>query len=129
MSYSSTFTEQASISGVSYSQQNTITGTGRSGFDETVANSETDYQITFTLDYSACVAFYLCSSEDVTFETNDGAAPDDTIALKAGIPYIWYTDKYDTFKITADVTTNVFITNASGSTATVRCEAVVDATP
>lgn len=95
---------------------------------ETVATAETDYEINFDLDVSACKSFYLVSDQDVTFETNSGAAPDNTISLKANEPYVWHDTSYDSFLLTVDVT-SIFITNASGSTATIYCVALFDVTP
>jgi hypothetical protein len=77
---------------------------------------------------SACKSFYLNSDQDVTFETNNGAAPVDTIALLADIPYIWHVNSYDSFLLGTDVTA-IFITNASGSTASIDCVALYDASP
>jgi len=135
MAYSATFTEGVSIGGVSTTELNTLSENGRIGFDEYVEASQTDYEIAFTLDVSATLAFYLVADKDVSFQTNNGAAPDNTIDLKAGIPYIWYTNTltppyaaYDAFLLTVDVTA-VFITTGAGSTARVRCEAIYDPTP
>lgn len=120
-----------SLSGSGKTLEHTVspTGSGVSLIDgETVATGQTDSEITFALDVSACTSFYLVSDKDVTFETNDGAAPDATIALKANVPYVWHDDAYDSFLLTDDVT-SVFITNASGATATIHCVALFDATP
>jgi hypothetical protein len=95
---------------------------------EPVATAETDFEIGFELDVSACKSFYLNSDQDVTFETNNGAAPVDTIALLADIPYIWHVNSYDSFLLGTDVTA-IFITNASGSTASIDCVALYDASP
>jgi len=95
---------------------------------EQVADAQTDVEIEVTLDFSAVKAFYLVSDQDVTLETNDGTTPDDTFALLAGVPYVWNTDSYDTFLVTVDVT-SIFITNASGSAATLYLWALLDATP
>lgn len=116
-------------SGISRTQDISNTQAGVTLIDgETVATSETDYQIVFALDVSACKSFYLESSQDVTFETNSGAAPDDTISLRANEPYVWHVNAYDSFLLGTDVT-SVFITNASGSTATIYCVALSDVTP
>lgn len=93
---------------------------------ESVATAETDYELDFDLDVSLCKSFYLVSDQDVTFETNDGAAADDTIALLANKPYVWHVDAYDSFLLGTDVT-SVFITNASGSAAIIYCVALFDA--
>lgn len=96
--------------------------------DESVADSQTDYQITVALDVSAVQVFYLVSSQAVTFETNDGSTPDDTISLVADFPYVWSTDSYDSFLLGTDLT-DVFITNASGSAALINMWALIDPTP
>lgn len=120
-----------SVSGSGVTREQTITNTqgGVSLIDgEEVSTGESNYEINFDLDVSACKSFYLESDQDVTFETNDGTTPDDTIALKADKPYVWHTDAYDDFLLSTDVT-SVFITNASGATATIYCVALYDATP
>jgi hypothetical protein len=106
-----------------------FTGTLLTQIDgESVADSETDYEIVVALDVSAIQAIIITSDQDVTLETNSGAAPDDTIALTANNPYVWYTGSYYTNLLTTDIT-SIFITNASGSTATIDVLALVDATP
>lgn len=124
-----TIQETVTYSGQSVSKSNTLTGGQVTLIDgETVATAQTDVLFSVTVDVSQVKAFYLVSDQDVTFETNSGSSPTNTIALKANIPYIWYTNKYDTFKLTSDVTA-VYITNASGSTATIYMFAVLDVTP
>lgn len=116
-------------SGIARSKTISKSGTGVALIDgETVATAQTDSEINFDLDVSAVTAFYLESNQDITFETNDGSTPDDTIALKANEPYIWHATSYDSFLLGTDVT-SVFITNASGATATIYCSALYDATP
>lgn len=120
-----------SVSGSGVTREKTIANTqgGVALIDgETVSTGQTDYEINVDLDVSACKSFYLESDQDVTFETNDGTTPDDTIALKANKPYVWHVDAYDSFLLGTDVT-SVFITNASGSTATIYLVALYDATP
>lgn len=95
---------------------------------ETIANGSTDFSIPCALDVSAVKSIWISCDVAVTVETNSGSAPDNTLVLKAGIPYIWNTDSYDTFKLTADVT-SLKITNASGSAASLLIHAIQDATP
>lgn len=95
---------------------------------EVVADAETDKELIASLDVSACKAFYLVSDQNVTFETNDGGTPADTIALLAGVPYVWATDDYNSFLLGTDIT-SVFITNGSGQSATIHMWALVDPTP
>jgi hypothetical protein len=94
---------------------------------EQVATGTTDHEINFDLDVSACKSFFLVSDQNVTFEdVANGSSV--VIALKAGVPYVWHEDSYDSFLLDADVA-SVFITNASGSTATIYCLALYDPTP
>lgn len=95
---------------------------------ETIADSSTDFQINVAIDVSAVKSFYLVSSQNVTVETNSGSSPADTLTLTANDPYVWTTDSLDTFQLGTDVTA-FFVTNASGSSATLDLVAVVDATP
>jgi len=96
--------------------------------DETIADGQTNKQLTCTLDVSAVKSFYMVSDQDVLFETNSGGSPADTIALLAGVPYVWNEDSYDAFLLGTDVTA-IFITNASGATATLQIRASYDPSP
>lgn len=96
--------------------------------DEPIADSETDFAVAFTLDVTACKAFFMVSTQDVTIETNDGATPTDTISLVANVPYMWTDASYHAFLLTADVT-GLFVTNASGATANLTVFALSDPSP
>ena len=96
--------------------------------DESVADSQTDFEITVALDVSAVKCFALVSSETVTLETNDGTTPANTLSLVADKMYQWDTDAYDAFLLDTDVT-SVFITNASGAAALINMWALLDPSP
>ena len=118
-------------SGVSRTHTISNTQGGVSLIDgETVADSETDFEINFDLDVSACKSFYLVSDQDITLETNAiDATGGNTLALLANEPYAWHATSLEAaFLLTLDVTTTYW-TNASGSTATIYCVALYDATP
>ena len=128
MAFSHSHTKSVSTTDGQVSKTTTVSASQQIAIDEAIADSITDDDIIMSLDFSACVSFYIVSDQDVTVETNDGTTPDDTLALLADIPYIWHTGCYDTFLITADVTV-LYITNASGSTANISIRALIDATP
>lgn len=107
---------------------NAFSGSILTQVEEDVATAETDLEISVAIDVSEIAAIIITSSQDVTFETNDGAAPDDTLNLLADVPYVWSETCYFANLLTADIT-SVFITNASGSTATIKILTVGDATP
>ena len=103
-------------------------GGAQTSVDEDVATGATDYLITFTCDVSEIQAIYINSTQDVTLETNSGAAPGNTLALVANEPYIWWSTSLLTNLLTVDVTA-LYITNASGETATIQIEVLYDPTP
>lgn len=130
MPYGATIEISYSGGGAAKSDSITKTSTGRVSFEESVATASTDFEITCpTVDVSACKLIYIKSTQDVTFETNSGAAPTDTLTLKANEPYVWWDGAPFVNMITADIITNVFVTNASGAAATVTFEAILDTTP
>lgn len=96
--------------------------------DEEVADSETDYEITAALDVSEIAALAIMSSEDVLLEINDGAGAGGSVSLVADKPLLWDENSYYSNLFAADWT-SIFITNASGSSATITVLAVGDATP
>jgi len=129
MAASLTITESVMNGGRQVSRENTFTGTGSASVvGESIADSTTDGLVAFALDVSQVKAIYIKSDQDITIETNSSSAPDNTLALKSNIPYVWYTNKYDALVFTADIT-KIYVTNASGSAATLDIEAVYDATP
>lgn len=105
-----------------------FSGDSHTTLNVAVADSETDFEIVVSIDISEVKAFIVTSDQDVLLETNSGSVPDDTLNLKANVPYLWTSDNYDTFRLGTDVTA-IFITNSSGSTATIRLETLEDPTP
>ena len=99
-----------------------------SSLSESIADAATNLPVAFTLDVSATKSFLIVSDQAVTVKTNSSGAPANTLVLVAGVPYIWHSSSYDTFKLTIDVT-SLFVTNASGFAATLEIEALVDPTP
>jgi hypothetical protein len=131
MSYSGALTISYSGGGTTTSDTITKSSTGRISFEESVANLSTDYEIQCKgVDVSALVMVYIKSTQDVTFETNaNDATGGNTLALKANEPYVWWTNAPFVNKLTEDIVTDVFVTNASGAAATVTFEAILDTTP
>ena len=106
----------------------TLTGSGESRISESIADSASDLEITFTLDQSAMQSFYMVSDQAITVETNNGAAPTDTFTLAANIPLVWTVGGGSINPVTADITA-LFITNSSGSAANLEIRALTDSTP
>lgn len=126
MSFSFDVTELLEFDGNSIRQKNTFTNSGRFSLDEDIASSQTDKLVAMSLDVSAVVAFYALASVDMQLETNaTNHAGGNIISLKANIPYVWYTNKYDAFLLTADVTALYVTTTTAGN---LKVEALFDAT-
>lgn len=127
MSFSHDFTEAILSGGTSLNKTNTFTGDGRLSIEASVATGEENFEIDCVLDVSELSSLYIVSDQDVTFETNDGAAPPETIALLADVPYIWTSSSYHTNLLETDITA-LFISNTSGETAIVNIEFLYDCT-
>lgn len=131
MSQDMVITEVASLDGGKLNNGTggvTVTGSGLPGLDESIPDSSTDLAVTYSLDVSAVVGFFMVSDAAVTIETNDGTTPDDTMTLTAGVPYVWYTGKPEAFAFTTDITA-LYVTNSSGGAARLQIKALSDATP
>lgn len=128
MAFKHTVTRRVIVDGREIGGTKEIEGSGLKSVNESIADAQTDKQVNYTLDVSACKSFFMVSDQNITVETNNGAAPVDTITLVADEPYYWNSDSYDTFLLGTDVTA-LFITNASGAAATLEIESLEDATP
>jgi hypothetical protein len=124
-SHTITFAVEPGINGLSHAKS--YSASADRNFSETIAVG-TDTLVSNPIDVSAVKSYYIVSDRVVTIETNSGSAADDTIVLKAGVPYVWNTDSYDAFLLGTDVT-GFYITNASGGSAVVEQRCVLDATP
>lgn len=127
MSYEADFTEKLAFQGISTSKTNEVEAGGHIGVNEPIANATTNGEVAFTLDVSQLKGIYIVSDQDILLETNDGSSPDDTISLKAGIPYLWHENSYHACLFDADITA-LFVTNTSGSTANLKIDAFFDPT-
>jgi hypothetical protein len=130
MAFTHTYSSGWSNGNRSLTSTKTYSGTSELSIDEDIADSQTDFEIICAIDISAIQNIYIKSDQDVTLETNNGGTPDDTIDLKANVPYIFNAqlDAYFTNLLTTDVTA-IYITNASGAAANLQIECLTDATP
>lgn len=126
MSFSIDITRAVAVAGETISRKVTCTGSNQVRLDEScpVYNG---FKIDVALKVSAVKGLFLTSDRNITIKTNSNGSPDDTIELVAGMPYTWVPSDYSNLLFETDVTA-FFIQNASGGTATLLMEAVVDAT-
>ncbi len=107
----------------------TVTSNQDIAQDITVAATTTNYEADIAIDESTIVSVALYSDKAVTIKTNSTGSPDDTITLAAGQMKKWKTGDVDGAKVfTADVT-KLYVTNAGGTTATVKLRVLCDGTP
>lgn len=128
MAFSHTLRQAVSVGGWDVSQNNVYSADSQTSVDVEIPDSETDMLVNFALDVSQIESIFILSDQDLTLETNSGAAPDDTLSLLAGVPLVWTNDSYYANLLTTDITA-LYATNASGAAARLRIEAVHDATP
>jgi hypothetical protein len=121
-------TQTVNAGGGDVARSKSYSGSYKISMDEDVATAQTDFALNVDIDVSAVKSFFIVSDRNVLIQANDGSSPDFSINLIAGVPYIWTTDSYDTFLFTDDVTV-LYVTNASGSTANIVLEALIDASP
>lgn len=117
-----------SVGGISVERDRAVSYGQVIQIDEDIADSTTDGEVACVVDISQLKAVIIEFDQDVILETNDGSAPDDTFSLLANVPLFW-TDDYIAVAgiFTADITA-LFVTNASGSTATFRATFIIDPT-
>lgn len=127
MSFSHVISQNVGGDASGLTRSKSYTGSSETDLSESISVG-TDTPLVVAIDVSAVKSFYVVSDRQVTLETNNASAPTNTLTLKAGVPYLWNTDSYDTFKLTGDVTI-IYVTNASGGTAQLEFRILQDATP
>ena len=81
--------------------------------DESIADGETDKEVTISFPLAGLKSFTLSSDQACTVKTNSSGAPQETFNLVANSPLIW-TEGNGTAPIAGPVTA-LFVTNSSGS--------------
>ena len=124
MSFTHQVTEKVLVGGESITKTNTLTSGSKISIDESLSIG-TNTLVALTLDVSQVKACYILADTAMTIKTNSSGSPANTLTLVANIPYVWYTNKYDTFKLTTDVTA-LYVTNAAAGR--LQMEFLVDPT-
>lgn len=95
------------------------TGNDETNIGESVTASTTNKKFQAHVDVSQIQAMLLKSDKDVELYTNAASTgtPTDHISLKAGVPVIWTKDNLEDCPFTADITADVYVTNAGASAA------------
>ena len=120
------FIEGVSVAGELIIAEKEYTSGARIAIDETIAVAN-NVAVSLAVDVSQIVGVYILSDQDLLLETNNSGTPDDTLSLKAGVPYIWNADKPDALAFGTDITA-LFATNASSAAARLQIEILKDPT-
>jgi hypothetical protein len=127
MSVSFGITEKIVVDGdTPITQATTLTADKRESYSLTVPIAN-DQLVALVLDVSQVKAIVILSDQDLTLETNNSGTPVDTLALKANVPYFWYTNKPQVLAFGTDITA-LYVTNASAAIASLKIEILVDPT-
>jgi hypothetical protein len=114
--------------------QNTISGSGSQtseqehNTDTTVPASTNNHPVDVAFNFADLKSLFILSTQDMLLETNNSTTPDDTISLKANIPYTWQSNGYGANPFDANVT-RFFFTNATATAATLQIRMLLDPTP
>jgi hypothetical protein len=105
-----------------------VANQGDVNIDVDQATNQTNTPIGLVLDVSQLKSLYILTSVDMTLKTNSTSAPDTTIALKSGKPFVWESSAgYFTNPFGSTDVTVAYLTNTTAGSFQLR--AVVDATP
>lgn len=108
----------------------TITADNVLSYSLSVPTATTDQQVLIAVTLAAMKAYYIVSDKAITIETNaTDATGGDTIVLVANQPIMWTTGSPAMTKHFTQNITTMYITNASGATATIEIRFARDATP
>lgn len=99
---------------------------GSAMIEESIANPSTNQLVSVMIVASQIKSFFLWSDQDLTVKTNNSSTPQETFNLKANKPLVWLTGMPNT-PISGNVTA-LYVTNASGATATLKVLSGWDAT-
>lgn len=96
-----------------------------SRLDETIPENATT-EVGFPVLLAGLALLWILSDKDLTLKTNDAGAPDDTIELTAGIPYIW---REGDAALSADILSLHVVSGADNGDARLQAGGLYDPTP
>ena len=129
MSFSHTITNTWTNGGAPIAKSVILAGGVEMNIEESIAGSSTDVQVNCPIDVSALKSIYMVADKDLTIQTNDGGSPDNTIALKANVPFVWDASSgYFPNVLTVDVVA-LFVTNGTADAAALQIRTLSDPTP
>lgn len=117
--WSVTYTFTMGQSGGSVSLSDTVAVTGTVGIEVNVAlaPSTTNQLVPIAYVSANIKGVYIRSDQDVTIKVDSTGSPEQTIVIKAGIPYTWYANSPAALLLATDANTGWYLTNATAGTA------------
>ncbi len=118
--------------GANISKTITKSADAESNIDASIPNGA-DQLVAFTLDVSQLKGLYIVSDQDVVIETNSSSSAVNVFTMTAGVPFVWVQGSMPALRdtaataVTVDITA-LYVTNASGTSATVQIRALIDPT-
>lgn len=111
----------------------TQTADGEDNRDVTLTASQANKEVTLAFTTSNLKSIFILATQDVKLYTNhaSGSNPDDTIQLKANVPFTWQTGTGIPvpFAGNSGDITKIYLTNDAASAADVQIRMLKDATP
>jgi hypothetical protein len=94
------------------SLSDSVTVTGSAAFDGGIALSASTTNQLVTMAYLTATikGVYIKSDVALTIKVDSTGAPEQTIAIAAGVPYTWYTGRPDTCLLASDVSLGWYLT-------------------
>lgn len=126
MNISATLREALSVGGISIDEVIQFSEGEAVLLDEAIPATTDDHEVALTIDISQLKVAVLYAESALKVEFNDGDAPDDTIDLVAGKPFVW-SNTYLSDHFTADITA-AFATNTGDSAVDLQGIFIVDPT-
>ena len=127
MNISASFRQALAVGGIDIDNLVTITDGEVILINESIPGETTDEEVALAVDISQLKVCVLYAAGALKIETNDGAAPDDTIDLDGTEAFVWR-DKYLGDHFTADITSNIFVTNVPATAVVLEGIIIVDPT-
>lgn len=128
MSQSCTITKTYSGPGGPLESTETITNGGETAIDDTITNGA-DRHFTVGWLNANLKSLFIFSDQALTIEWNDSTGTQGSISLQANKALEWQTGGYHANPFVAADVTDLYITNASGTTANFSLRVLVDMQP
>ncbi len=123
------FTNQLRIdafaSALNVSAVRTFVGDNQLAITQSIPAATTNQEILAAIDVSEAKFVVLSSDVALTLKTNNSSSPSNTIALAAGVPYVWGFGDNNALLLTVDVA-KFFVTNATAGAAALNILALID---